>query len=219
MNTPIIAALLVVVALSLSACEKSKTDITAAQPQITAPTRAQPAPEKDLPTEQFPHNPLVTHIYTADPSAHVFNNRLYIYPSHDIDSKSTATGSGARFDMVDYHVLSMAEAGGQVTDHGPALHIGKYPGQQNNYGPPTRQKKTVLITFIFRRKTTKIFFASVSLNPKSRKALLFLNKALFRVPSVSTPQYSKTTTAVTTYTLVVFAVANCSAGNTANTPV
>src|SRR5688500_6021382 len=31
--------------------------------------------------------PLVTHIYTADPSAHVFNGRIYIYPSHD-----TATG-------------------------------------------------------------------------------------------------------------------------------
>ena len=24
--------------------------------------------------------PLVTHIYTADPSAHVFNNKIYIYP-------------------------------------------------------------------------------------------------------------------------------------------
>ena len=28
--------------------------------------------------------PLVTHIYTADPSAHVFNDKIYIYPSHDI---------------------------------------------------------------------------------------------------------------------------------------
>ncbi|NJM26984.1 MAG: alpha-N-arabinofuranosidase, partial [Bacteroidia bacterium] len=30
--------------------------------------------------------PLVEHIYTADPSAHVFNGRIYIYPSHDIES-------------------------------------------------------------------------------------------------------------------------------------
>src|SRR5690606_5896932 len=28
--------------------------------------------------------PLVTDIYTADPSAHVFEGRIYIYPSHDI---------------------------------------------------------------------------------------------------------------------------------------
>ena len=28
--------------------------------------------------------PLITHIFTADPSAHVFDDKLYIYPSHDI---------------------------------------------------------------------------------------------------------------------------------------
>lgn len=26
---------------------------------------------------------LVEHIYTADPSAHVFEGKIYIYPSHD----------------------------------------------------------------------------------------------------------------------------------------
>jgi hypothetical protein len=26
--------------------------------------------------------PLVTHIYTADPSAHVFEGKIYVYPSH-----------------------------------------------------------------------------------------------------------------------------------------
>lgn len=30
------------------------------------------------------NHPLVSHIFTADPSAHVFNGKLYIYPSHDI---------------------------------------------------------------------------------------------------------------------------------------
>jgi hypothetical protein len=29
--------------------------------------------------------PLVSHIFTADPSAHVFKGQIYIYPSHDID--------------------------------------------------------------------------------------------------------------------------------------
>ena len=28
--------------------------------------------------------PLITHLFTADPSAHVFNGKLYIYPSHDV---------------------------------------------------------------------------------------------------------------------------------------
>src|SRR5947207_1730636 len=30
--------------------------------------------------------PLVKNIYTADPSAHVFEGKIYIYPSHDIDA-------------------------------------------------------------------------------------------------------------------------------------
>jgi len=28
-------------------------------------------------------NPIITHMYTADPSARVFNDVLYLYPSHD----------------------------------------------------------------------------------------------------------------------------------------
>ena len=35
--------------------------------------------------------PLVTHIYTADPSAHYFNGKIYIYPSHDIDAGGLLT--------------------------------------------------------------------------------------------------------------------------------
>ena len=31
-------------------------------------------------------NPVITHMYTADPSARVFNDTLYLYPSHDRDS-------------------------------------------------------------------------------------------------------------------------------------
>ena len=30
--------------------------------------------------------PLIRHVYTADPSAHVFEGRIYLYPSHDIES-------------------------------------------------------------------------------------------------------------------------------------
>src|SRR6478735_1484322 len=31
--------------------------------------------------------PLIKHIYTADPSAHVFNGKIYIYPSHEVDGR------------------------------------------------------------------------------------------------------------------------------------
>jgi len=65
----------------------------------------------------------VDHIYTADAAAHVFNGRLYIYPSHDIESGIPENDNGDHFDMKDYHVLSMDTIDGEVTDHGVALDI------------------------------------------------------------------------------------------------
>src|SRR5215216_6608409 len=65
--------------------------------------------------------PLVTHIYTADPSAHVFNGKIYIYPSHDIEAGTPENDMGDHFDMRDYHILSLDKIGGKVTDHGVAL--------------------------------------------------------------------------------------------------
>ena len=38
--------------------------------------------------KKFERKDLVTNIYTADPSAHVFNGKIYIYPSHDEDLDS-----------------------------------------------------------------------------------------------------------------------------------
>lgn len=67
--------------------------------------------------------PLVSNIYTADPSAHVFNGKIYIYPSHDIESGVKQDDNGSHFDMKDYHILSMDSPTGKVTDHGVALDI------------------------------------------------------------------------------------------------
>ncbi len=71
--------------------------------------------------------PLVSHIYTADPSAHVFNGKIYIYPSHDIESGVKEDEEGGHFDMKDYHILSMKKIGGKVKDHGVALDIKDVP--------------------------------------------------------------------------------------------
>jgi hypothetical protein len=77
--------------------------------------------------QKFADKPLVDHIYTADPSAHVFNGRIYIYPSHDIESGTAEDDEGGHFDMKDYHILSMDAIGGKVTDHGVALDIKNIP--------------------------------------------------------------------------------------------
>jgi len=81
----------------------------------------------DSTTKEYLSQPLVTHIYTADPSAHVFNGRIYIYPSHDTATGTKEDDLGSHFDMRDYHILSMDSVGGPVTDHGVALDIKNIP--------------------------------------------------------------------------------------------
>jgi len=50
-------------------------------------------------------NPLVLDQYTADPTARVFNGKLYVYPSHDILCTEDK-GRVGWFCMEDYHVFS-----------------------------------------------------------------------------------------------------------------
>lgn len=72
--------------------------------------------------------PLVTDIYTADPSAHVWaDGRIYVYPSHDIDAGVPEDDLGSHFAMRDYRVLSMDRIGGKVTVHDVALDIADVP--------------------------------------------------------------------------------------------
>jgi hypothetical protein len=71
--------------------------------------------------------PLITHLYTADPSAHAFGGRIFLYPSHDRDSGIPDNDNGDQYDMVDYHVFSMPSVPGPVTDHGVALALDDVP--------------------------------------------------------------------------------------------
>ncbi len=67
--------------------------------------------------------PLVSHMFTADPSAHVFQGQIYIYPSHDIDAGVKEDDLGSHFAMNDYHVLSQKTPVSPVVDHGVALKL------------------------------------------------------------------------------------------------
>ena len=87
----------------------------------------QQQPLKSEQKKEYLSQPLVSHIYTADPSAHVFNGRIYIYPSHDTATGTKEDDLGSHFDMRDYHILSMDSVGGPVTDHGVALDIKNVP--------------------------------------------------------------------------------------------
>jgi hypothetical protein len=83
--------------------------------------------ENDSSNITYLSQPLLTQIYTADPSAHVFGGRIYIYPSHDIDAGTPENDMGDHFDMRDYHILSMDSINGPVTDHSVGLDIKDIP--------------------------------------------------------------------------------------------
>ena len=66
-------------------------------------------------------NPFITHMYTADPSGHVWaDGRLYVYASHDIDPPRGC-------DLMDqYHVFSTADLQ-HWTDHGEIVRASQVP--------------------------------------------------------------------------------------------
>ena len=71
---------------------------------------------------------LVPGDYMADPSVHVFNGRVYIYPSHDWDSGAGENYNGDHFEMKDYHVFSTDDVmEGEVVDHGKVLDLQDIP--------------------------------------------------------------------------------------------
>ena len=92
---------------------------------------AQDAPR---PAEEYLSQPLVTDVYTADPSAHVFDGKIYVYASHDTeegpplaDVEPFQNSEGNAFKMRDYVVLSMARPGGPVEVHRDVLDIADVP--------------------------------------------------------------------------------------------
>ena len=66
--------------------------------------------------------------YYADPSANVFNGKLFVYPSHDWEAGAAFDDDGGHFQMKDYHVISMEDVeNGEVTDYGMILHVDQVP--------------------------------------------------------------------------------------------
>jgi hypothetical protein len=73
-------------------------------------------------------NPFITNQFTADPTARVFNDRVYVYPSHDIKC-GPGRGKIGWFCMEDYHVFSSANLT-DWTDHGVIVTQNKVPWVQ-----------------------------------------------------------------------------------------
>lgn len=86
--------------------------------------------------KKYLSQPLISSIYTADPSAHIFDGKIYIYPSHDYDAGIPENDNGDHFAMRDYHIFSMDSIGGKATDHGVALDVDDVPWAKRQMWAP-----------------------------------------------------------------------------------
>jgi GH43 family beta-xylosidase len=123
--------------------------------QKQSPDQKDTVAHADSSTKKYISEPLISSIYTADPSAHVFNGKIYIYPSHDIESGIPQNDNGDHFNMKDFHVLSMDSIGGKVTDNGVALDIKDIPWAGRQLWAPDAafEKGTYYLYFPVKDKT------------------------------------------------------------------
>ena len=73
-------------------------------------------------------NPIISSQFTADPTARVFNGKMYLYPSHDIPSPIEKLKTW--FCMPDYHVFSSSNLT-DWQDHGVIVSQDKVPWVQD----------------------------------------------------------------------------------------
>ncbi|WP_428741906.1 family 43 glycosylhydrolase [Tenacibaculum sp.] len=73
----------------------------------------------------FGQNPIIRNQFSADPSARVFGDRVYVFPSHDILATKDR-GREGWFCMEDYHVFSSDDLT-DWTDHGTIVQQNKVP--------------------------------------------------------------------------------------------
>jgi len=135
---------------------------------ITAAALLVPAITAAQSQRQYLSQPLIRSIYTADPSAHVFKGKIYIYPSHDIDAGIPENDMGDHFAMHDYHILSMTSANSPATDHGIALDLKDIPWAGRQLWAPDCAYKNGTYYLYFPAKDKKDVFrigVATSRNP------------------------------------------------------
>ena len=140
---------------------------------------------------RFLNQPLITGIYSADPSAHVFNGKIFIYPSHDYDAGVPADDLGSHFAMRDYHVFSLDAIGDKPVDHGVVLDIKDVPWAGRQMWAPDAAEQNGRYYFYFPAKDKQdVFRIGVAVgnnpagpfkaNPEPIKGTYSIDPAVFK---------------------------------------
>ncbi len=110
--------------------------------------------------------PLLVHPYTADPSAHLFDGKIFLYCSHDADEEPQIKSGSDSYMMRDYYVYSMdsptspvksyyelgAEPNGITT---PSLKLENIQWAKSQLWAPDATKKGSTYYFYFPAKATE----------------------------------------------------------------
>ena len=111
--------------------------------------------------------PLVNDLYTADPSAHVFNGKIYIYPSHDEDIDVESNDNGDQYDMKDYHVYEMKDTETYPRDCGCVFTLNDVKWASKQLWAPDCAEKDGKYYFYFpARDKTGMFRVGVAVGDK-----------------------------------------------------
>src|SRR6185437_2791275 len=135
--------------------------------------------------------PLISHIYTADPSAHVFGGKIYIYPSHDVDAGEAFDDLGSHFAMEDYHVISMSNPGAEAKDEGTALHVKDVPwAEKQMWAPDAAEREGAYYLYFPAKDYDGIFRIGVATSasptgpfkaaPEAIKGVFSIDPAVFK---------------------------------------
>jgi hypothetical protein len=93
--------------------------------------------------------PLIRDLYSADPSAHVFNGKIYIYPSHDEDIETIDNDNGDQYAMKDYHVYEMPDTETYPKDCGCIFTLEDIPWASKQLWAPDCAEKDGKYYFAF----------------------------------------------------------------------
>jgi hypothetical protein len=121
----------------LAGCAKKE----APPPPPPAAEAAKPEPPKTIDPSRFLTQPLLAEIFTADPSAHVFEGKIWIYGSHDIDAGVPQDDLGSHFAMRDYRPIELDGIGGAVKVHDVALDLADVPWAGRQMWAPDAAEK------------------------------------------------------------------------------
>ena len=133
-----------------------------AQQPKTAPAKAAAEP-RSPDGKRYLAQPLVRNQFFADPSAHVFNGKIYVYPSHDVDAGIPDDDLGNQYAMHDYQVLSMDRPGGPVTVNPVAIDVKDIPwASKQTWAPDAAYKNGTYYLYIPARDKQGVFRIGVA---------------------------------------------------------